>query len=83
MILQTLFHASSALVARLVDDHLPGGKYDEPTSQLHVQTASEDIELSSSHQDLVGKRVSHKWVDEDGKGEWYCGHILSLVPGTV
>ena len=80
VILQTLFHAFSALVARLVDDHLPGGKYDEPTSQLHVQTASEDIELSSSHQDLVGKRVSHKWVDEDGKGEWYCGHILSLVP---
>ena len=32
VILQTLFHAFSALVARLVDDHLPGGKYDEPTS---------------------------------------------------
>ena len=40
MILQTLFHAFSALVARLVDDHLPGGKHDEPTPQLEVQTAS-------------------------------------------
>ena len=22
-------------------------------------------------------------MDEDGKEEWYCGRILSLVPGTV
>ena len=40
VIIQTLFHAFSALISRLVDDHLPGGKYDEPTSQLQVQTAS-------------------------------------------
>ena len=39
-ILQTLIHAFSALVAWLVDDHLPGGRYNEPTSQLHVQTSS-------------------------------------------
>ena len=40
VIIQTLFHAFSALVSRLVDDHLPGGKYDEPTLQLQEQTAS-------------------------------------------
>ena len=28
------------MVARLVDDHLPGAKHDEPTPQLQVQTAS-------------------------------------------
>ena len=39
-IFQTLFHAFSALISRLVDDHLPGGKYDEPSSQFLVQTAS-------------------------------------------
>ena len=39
VILQTLFHAFSALISRLVD-HLPGGKYDELSSQLLVQTAS-------------------------------------------
>ena len=40
VILQILFHAFSAQIARLVDDHLPGGKHDEPASLLQVQTAS-------------------------------------------
>ena len=43
----------------------------------------QDCTVSLPHLDLVGKRIRHKWVDEDGKEEWYCGCILSLVPGTI
>ena len=43
----------------------------------------QDSTVSSPHLDLVGKRIRHKWVDEDGKEEWYCGCILSSVPGTI
>ena len=43
----------------------------------------QDSTVSSPHLDLIGKRIRHKWVDEDGKEEWYCGHILSLVSGTI
>ena len=39
--------------------------------------------MLSPHLDLVGKQIRHKWVDEDGEEEWYCGRILSLVSGTV
>ena len=31
-ILQTLFSALSLLVSRFVEEHLPGGKYDNPSS---------------------------------------------------
>ena len=30
---------------------------------------------------LVGKRIKHKWKDEDDE-KWYYGTILDLVPGT-
>ena len=39
-ILQTLFNALSLLVSRFVDDHLPGGKYDNPSIQLTAETKS-------------------------------------------
>ena len=40
---------------------------------------------SSSYRDLeglVGKRIKHKWKDEDNK-KWFYGTILDLVPGTM
>ena len=43
----------------------------------------QDSAFSSPHLDIVGKRIRHKWVAEYGKEEWYCGCILSLVPGTI
>jgi len=39
-ILQTLFSALSLLVSRLVEDHLPEGKYDNPSVQLATETKS-------------------------------------------
>ena len=39
-ILQTLFSALSLLVSRFVEEHLPGGKYDNPSSQLTTETKS-------------------------------------------
>jgi len=30
---------------------------------------------------LVGKRVRHKWKDDDDE-RWYFGTVLDLVPGT-
>ena len=50
------------------------------TQQQHPLPDSTD---SSAHLDLVGKQIRHKWVNEDGKEEWYAGRILSLVPGTI
>ena len=51
---------------------------------VHDQANSpQDSTVSSPHRDLVGKRIRHKWVDEEGKEEWFCGCILSLVPGTL
>ena len=38
----------------------------------------------SSYRDfegLAGKRIKHKWKDEDDEN-WYYGTILDLVPGT-
>ena len=40
---------------------------------------------SSSYRDLeglVGKRIKHKWKDEDDE-KWFYGTILDLVPGTM
>ena len=40
---------------------------------------------SSSYRDLeglVGKRIKHKWKDEDDE-KWFYGTILGLVPGTM
>ena len=39
-ILQTLFSALSLLVSHFVQDHLPGGKYDNPSIQLTAETES-------------------------------------------
>ena len=39
-ILQTLFSALSLLVSHFVHDHLPGGKYDNPSIQLTMETKS-------------------------------------------
>ena len=39
-ILQTLLNALSLLVSPFVDDHLPGGKYDNPSIQLTAETKS-------------------------------------------
>ena len=39
-ILQTLFSALSLLVSCFVQDHLPGGKYDNPSIQLTAETKS-------------------------------------------
>ena len=39
-IIQLIFHAFSALLTRLVSDHLPGGVYDNPSAQLEVETGS-------------------------------------------
>ena len=33
------------------------------------------------HVGLVGKRIRHKWKDDDDE-RWYFGTILDLVPGT-
>ena len=35
-----LFNALSLLVSCFVDDHLPGGKYDNPSIQLTAETKS-------------------------------------------
>ena len=51
--------------------------------KLQSQHPLQDSIVFSPHLDLLGKRVRHKWVDEDGKEEWHYGHILSLVLGTV
>ena len=51
--------------------------------KLLPQRPFQDNTVSSPHQDLVGKRIRHKWVDEYGKKKWYHGRILSLVPGTI
>ena len=32
-------------------------------------------------EELAGKRIKHKWKDEDDE-KWYYGTILDLVPGT-
>ena len=39
-ILQTLFSALSLLVSQFVEDHLPGGKYDNPSIHLSTETKS-------------------------------------------
>ena len=39
-ILQTLFSALSLLITHFVEDHLPGGKYDNPSIQLTEETKS-------------------------------------------
>ena len=39
-IIQLIFHAFSALLVRLVSDHLPGGVYDNPSAQLEIETGS-------------------------------------------
>ncbi len=38
--LQVLFSAFSSLLTRLVEDHLPGGKFDETDETLIKQTES-------------------------------------------
>ena len=45
--------------------------------KLLPQHPLQDNTVSSPHQDLVGKRIRHKWVDEYGKEKWYRGHILT------
>ena len=32
---------------------------------------------------LIGKRIRHRWCNEDGTEEWYNGKILSAVAGTT
>ena len=39
-ILQIIFHAFSALLTRLLSDHLPGGVHDNPCAQLQEETKS-------------------------------------------
>ena len=39
-ILQIIFHAFSALLTRLLSDHLPGGVHDNPCTQLQGETKS-------------------------------------------
>ena len=39
-ILQIIFHAFSALLTRLLSDHLPGGVHDNPCAQLQSETRS-------------------------------------------
>ena len=39
-ILQIIFHAFSALLTRLLSDHLPGGVHDNPCAQLQSETKS-------------------------------------------
>ena len=39
-ILQALFSALPLLASRFVEEHLPGGKYDNPSSQLTTETKS-------------------------------------------
>ena len=39
-ILQVLFSAFSSLVSRLIDDHLPDGKYSNPSESLKSETKS-------------------------------------------
>ena len=35
-----------------------------------------------AQESLVGKNIKHKWRDENGIEQWYCGKILSKVVGT-
>ena len=32
---------------------------------------------------LIGKRIRHRWCNEDGTEEWYNDKILSAVAGTT
>jgi len=37
---------------------------------------------SCTHESPVGKKIKHKWRDENGCEKWYCGEVLSKVVGT-
>ena len=65
------FHVKQLSVTELIDNF---------KKLLSTHPLQDGSTVSSPHLDLVGKRIRHKCVDEDGKEEWYCGCILSLVP---
>ena len=46
------------------------------------QESSRPNLLTASQESLIGKRICHRWKDNDGIEQWYYGNILSFVPGT-
>ena len=43
----------------------------------------QDRHAAENQQSLIGKTIRHKWCNEDGEEQWYTGHILSAVEGSI
>ena len=42
-----------------------------------------DRHTAENQESLVGKRIRHKWNNEEGDERWYTGLILSVVDGST
>lgn len=50
-------------------------------SPMHLPTPISPF--IATQESLVGRRICHKWLQEDGTENFYYGKILGLVPGTT
>ena len=44
---------------------------------------SGELETHGYQETLIGKRIRHRWHNEDGTEQWYNGKILSTVAGSA
>ena len=42
-----------------------------------------ELETHEYQETLIGKRIRHRWRNEDGTEQWYNGKILSAVAGSA
>ncbi|XP_065893139.1 uncharacterized protein [Dysidea avara] len=54
----------------------------ENLTKLICDKRSVQERASYMQESLVGKKIKHKWRDENGCEKWYCGEVLSKVIGT-